>query len=157
MTDFTGRKIVERGYDMHLSEPILINFIALRLRMNIYRLPSVNHYFSNFIGHITIKHTLNPQTCYRLRAHFKFALDEFVEQDTKNKDPLWNVRSGLNSLRDCMQKFLCPPDQCCVDEQIIHFSGGMPNKDVIKSKPHPLGLKLFCLSHASGNILNLVP
>ena len=126
MTDFTGRKIVESGYDMHVSKPVLIKFIALSLRMNFYRLPSVNHYFSNSIGDITIKQTINRQTFYRLRNHLKCVPDNFVDQETKQKDPLWKVRPVLNSIRDCMQKIPCPPDHCCVDEQIILFSGGMP-------------------------------
>ena len=136
MTDFTGRKIVESGYDTLVSKPILIKFIALSLRMNFYRLPSVNHYFSNSIGDITIKHTLTRQTFYRLRAHLKCVLDGFVEQETKKKDPLWKVCPVLNSISECRQKIPCPRDHCCVDEQIIPFSGGMPNKVVIKSKPH---------------------
>ena len=131
MTDFTGRKIVESGYDMHVSKPILIKIIALGLRMNFYRLPSVNHYFSNSIGDITIKHTLNRQTFYRLRAHLKCVVDGFVEQETKKKDPLWKIPPDLNSISECMQKIPCPPDHCCVDKQIIPFSGGMPNKVVI--------------------------
>ena len=122
-----------------------------------YRLPSVNHYFSNSIGDITIKHTLNRQTFYRLRAHLKCVLDGFVEQETKTKDHLWKVRPVLNSISECMQKIPCPPDHCCVDEQIIPFSGGMLNKVVIKSKPQPVGLKLFCLSHPSGTMLNFLP
>ena len=49
------------------------------------------------------------------------------------------------------------PENLCIHEQIVPFTGGMPNKVVIKPKPYPVGLKLFCLVDPSGTILNFIP
>ena len=62
----------------------------------------------------------------------------------------------MDCVRAAMQKLPRNPENVCIDEQIVPFSGGMPNKVVIKSELHPFGLKLYCLADPSGTVLDFV-
>ena len=157
MVEYTGKRAVQNGAVFHLNLPIMLRFIALSIRMSIYRLPSLKHYFSNTIGDVGAKHYIDKATFFKIRANLKCIWDSDIPIEQKKRDPLWKVRPIMESVRSAMLSVPVPPDNVCIDEQIIPFTGGMPNKVVIKTKPHPVGLKMFCLAAPSGTILNFVP
>ena len=156
MAQKTSQKAVFSGYDFCVNGPLLLRFLAVSLRMNIYRLPSIRHYFMNEIGDISAKKFLDTLTFFRIRANLKCVWDPDIDQETRKQDPLWKIRPLLDSMRSAMMHLPRNPENLCIDEQIIPFTGGMPNK-VIKTQPHPVGLKLYCLAEPSGTILNFIP
>ena len=156
MAELTGRKAVESGSEICMTLPILLRFIAVTIRMNVYRLPSLKHYFSDAIGDLGAKKCLDRNTFFKIRRNIKCVWDSDIDANSRSRDPLWKVRPIMEKVRKCMEQIPCPPDSICVDEQIIPFTGGMPNKVVIKTKPHPVGLKLYCSATPSGTILNFL-
>ena len=133
----------------------LLRFVAFSTRMNLYKLPSLKQYFANEIGDFGAQKFMDRQSFFRIRANFKCVRDVNVDMITKQKDPLWKIRPVLDSVKHAMLEIPRIPDNSCVDEQIIPFTAGMPNKIFLKSKPHPVGWKLFSLADPSGTILSL--
>ena len=157
IAQYTGEKAVENGAEIVVIGSQILRFMALSTRMNLYKLPSLKHYFANEIGDFGARKFMDKQVFFKIRAIWKCVRDVDVSMISKQKDPLWKFRPVLDSIKHAMAEVPRNPENLCIDEQIVPFTGGMPNKVVIKSKPHPVGLKLYCLADPSGTILSFIP
>ena len=62
------------------------------------------------------------------------------EADPGNTNTFWKVEPVVNAVRNrCLQ--LHREELCSIDEQIVPFTGRVPAKQIIRSKPNPVGLK----------------
>ncbi|XP_033124673.1 piggyBac transposable element-derived protein 3-like [Anneissia japonica] len=75
------------------------------------------------------------------------------EPDAGNTNKFWKVKPVLDAVRNCCVE-LPREEYCAVDEQMIPFTGRVPAKQVIKSKPNPVGIKNFVLCGKSGRALD---
>ena len=139
----TGGKAVRNGAEMVINSPQILRFVAMFTRMNLYELPSLKHYFVNKIGDFEGQKFMDKKSFFRIRALLKCVFDVNVDMVNKEKDPLWKVGPVLDSVKHAMLEILQNAENLCVVERNIPFTGGMPNKIVIKSKPRPVGLKQF--------------
>ncbi|KAL3225737.1 hypothetical protein MRX96_049145 [Rhipicephalus microplus] len=70
-------------------------------------------------------------------------------RDTSSDDKFWKVRPLLDVIRSrCLQ--LEELEQNCIDEQMVAFSGRVPAKQVVKSNPNPVGVKIFVRCSTDG-------
>lgn len=64
-------------------------------------------------------------------------------------DKFWKVRPLLDVIRSrCLQ--LEELEHNCIDEQMVAFTGRVPAKQVVKSKPNPVGVKIFVRCSTDG-------
>ena len=75
------------------------------------------------------------------------------EPDENNKDKFWKIKPVVESVRNtCLS--LLRKEYSSVDEQMIPFTGRMPAKQVVKSKPNPVGLKIWVVCGKSDRVLD---
>jgi hypothetical protein len=75
------------------------------------------------------------------------------EPPENNTNKFWKIEPVVNAVRKrCLS---LPQDEySAVDEQMILFTGRMPAKQAIKSKPNPVGLKNWVICGKSGRVLD---
>ena len=75
------------------------------------------------------------------------------EPSWRNKDKYWKIAPVIAAVRKA-----CPqlPRQkfSTIDEQMIPFTGKMPAKQVMKSKPTPVGIENWVMCGKSGRVLD---
>ncbi|KAH8023981.1 hypothetical protein HPB51_020654 [Rhipicephalus microplus] len=70
-------------------------------------------------------------------------------RNTSSDDKFWKVRPLLGVIRSrCLQ--LEELEQNCIDEQMVAFSWMVPAKQAVKSKPNPVGVKIFVRCSTDG-------
>lgn len=93
---------------------------------------------------------------FKLWSHIKVVVDDDVPEHTKQEDKLWKVRPLLDRIRQtCISR--PRPSHCCVDEQMIPFTGRVAVRQYVRGKPNPTGLKNFVLASPSEKMLSLMP
>ena len=117
----TGQKAVQSGCEFHVNSSLILRFFAATIRMNVYRLPSLKHYFTNAIGEINASKIIDKLTYSRIRCNLKCVWDDNVSLEERRKDSLWKVRPVMDCVRAAMQKLPRNPENLCIDEQIVPF------------------------------------
>jgi Transposase IS4 len=76
-----------------------------------------------------------------IKSHLKLC-----EEDPKNnKDRLWKVLPLIELLNRTFKEHYNPTQDFSIDESILAFTGRLAWKQYCPAKPHPWGIKMFCL------------
>lgn len=73
--------------------------------------------------------------------------------DAQNRNKFWKVQPVVDVVQNRCLK-LPHEEYTSVDEQMIPFTGQVPAKQFIKSKPNPVGVKNFVIYGISGRALD---
>jgi len=65
----------------------------------------------------------------------------------------WKIEPLMSIIRNACRK-LPREEHCSVDEQMIPFTGRVPARQFIRSKPNPVGVKNFAICGKSGRLLD---
>ncbi|KAH7942702.1 hypothetical protein HPB51_028614 [Rhipicephalus microplus] len=69
--------------------------------------------------------------------------DQNEPRDTSSDDKFWKVRPLLDVVRSRILQ-LEELELNNIDEQMVAFSGRVPAKQIVKSKPNPVGSRFLC-------------
>ncbi|KAH8025989.1 hypothetical protein HPB51_015294 [Rhipicephalus microplus] len=75
--------------------------------------------------------------------------DQNEPRDTSSDDKFWKVRPLLDVVRSRILQ-LEELELNNIDEQMVAFSGRVPAKQIVKSKPNPVGVKIFVRCSTDG-------
>ena len=121
--------------------------------MGTLKYPRIRMYWSKSTGATSIKNAMKRDRFFKLRSRIKVVVDDDVPEHTKQEDKLWKVRPLLDRIRQtCISR--PRPSHCCVDEQMIPFTGRVAVRQYVRGKPNPTGLKNFVLASPSGEVLD---
>ncbi|XP_064475826.1 piggyBac transposable element-derived protein 3-like [Ornithodoros turicata] len=85
---------------------------------------------------------------FRLRSALHIT-DQNADRDKSSPDKFWKVRPLLEAVRNrCLQLEVL--EHQSIDEQMVPFQGRVAAKQVIKSKPNPVGVKVFVRCSSDG-------
>ena len=102
-----------------------------------------------------IAKTISRDRYFRIRNSLKVVVDLDIDESIKKADRLWKVRPLLERIRQgCLLQ--TRPQDVCVDEQMIPFTGACSLRQYVPNKPNPVGLKNFVLASPEGLVLDFV-
>ncbi|CAH2097926.1 unnamed protein product [Euphydryas editha] len=101
-----------------------------------------------------IANTITRNRYFQLRSNLKVTNDELITQNARQIDKFWKVRPIVSAVeKGCREN---KRDNCvAIDEQIIPFTGKCKQKQVVKCKPNPEGIKVFLMANPNGIPLDL--
>ena len=96
----------------------------------------IRRYWANKTSVISIRKTMSRDRYFLLRKHLKVVDDNTISEEERNDDKLWRLRPYLERIRSgCLE--IPRPSDCCVDEQMIPFTGRASIRQYVKNKPNP--------------------
>ena len=145
--------VVQTGHSLQTTSEEIRKFFAINIMMGSLRYPRIRMYWQRSTGVMAIKQAMRRDRFFKLRTHIKVVVDINVPEDAKQQDKLWKVRPLLDKIREtCLKRHR--PSNCCVDEQMIPFTGRVAFRQYVRGKPNPTGLKNFVLASPSGEVLD---
>ena len=109
-------------------------------------------YWANKTNVLSIRKTMSRDRYFLLRKHLKVVDDNTISEEARNDDKLWRLRPYLERIRSgCLE--IPRPSDCCVDEQMIPFTGRASIRQYVKNKPNPTGLNNFVLASPDEYVL----
>ena len=98
-----------------------------------------------------IADTISRNRFYKIRSNFH--INSVAEPQPSNINKFWKDEPLIIAMRDaCLM--LPREEHCAIDKQMIPFTGRMPARQYVKSKPNLVGLKNFVLCGKSGKMLD---
>ena len=102
--------------------------------------PCIRMYWSKATRIDRIAESMSLNQYFKIRANIH--VNAAIAPDSNKKTKFWIVEPLISAIRSaCLQ--LLREEKCAIDEQKILFTGRVPAKQFIKSKPNPVGLKNF--------------
>lgn len=90
---------------------------------------------------------------FKLRSALHIT-DQNAFREEPSVDKFWKVRPLLEAIRiQCLELEVL--ENSSIDERMVPFTGRVPAKQVIKSKPNPVGVKIFVRCSSDGLAHNL--
>jgi hypothetical protein len=71
-----------------------------------------------------------------------------------NNNRFWKVQPIIEQVRNACRNIPRLVDCYSVDEQMIPFKGRCPNRQYVKNKPGPTGLKNFVITTSKGKVID---
>ena len=126
-------------------------FFGINILMGNIGYPRIRMYWQKATRNDSIANAMTVNRFFKIRKNIHCVAAR--EPDENNKDKFWNIKPVVESVRNtCLS--LPREEYSSVDEQMIPFTGRMPAKQVVKSKPNPVGLKSWVLCGKSGRVLD---
>ncbi|KAL1440946.1 hypothetical protein MTO96_008992 [Rhipicephalus appendiculatus] len=115
-------------------------FIGIMMYMAVLKFPRIRMYWQQRTRIAVIADAMNLNRFFKLRTAVH--ITDASGPGPNNTDKFWKVRPLVDVVRErCLQLHVM--EQSSIDEQMIPFTGKVPAKQVIKSKPNPEGVKVF--------------
>ncbi|XP_033113148.1 uncharacterized protein LOC117113820 [Anneissia japonica] len=140
-----------KGTEIATTESEMRKFFGATILMANLRFPRIRMYWQYMTRVDRIANVMPVNRYFLLRTNLH--INAAREPDAGNTNKFWKVKPVLDAVRNrCVE--LPREEYCAVDEQMIPFTGRVPTKQVIKSKPNPVGIKNFVLCGKSGRALD---
>ena len=123
----------------------MLKFFGVSIVMGNLRFPRIRMYWQRATKVDTIANALPVNRYFQLRSN----LHVNAARDPHPENKFWKVQPVVDAVRDRCRK-LPREEFTSVDEQLIPFTGRVPAKQFIKSKPNPVGVKNFVICGKSG-------
>lgn len=115
-------------------------FFGIVMYMAVLKFPRIRMYWQQRTRIAVVADAMNLNRFFKLRTAVH--ITDASGPAPNNTDKFWKVRPLVDVVRArCLE--LDVMEQSSVDEQMIPFTGKVPAKQVIKSKPNPEGVKVF--------------
>lgn len=123
-------------------------FFGILIYMGVLKFPRARMYWQSGTRISAIADAMAVNRFFKLRSALHIT-DQNEPRDTSSDDKFWKVRPLLDVIRSrCLQ--LEELEHNCIDEQMVAFAGRVPAKQVVKSKPNPVGVKIFVRCSTDG-------
>ncbi|XP_026331006.1 piggyBac transposable element-derived protein 3-like [Hyposmocoma kahamanoa] len=141
--------LAKTGTSLNTSEKEIRTFFGITLMMSYLRFPRIRMYWEKKSRIFAIADRMARDRYFKLRASLKVLTDADVPDSEKQKTKFWKVLPLISCIRNgCLMNV--PTSNVCVDEQMIPFWGKHAARQMIRSKPNPVGLKNFVLACPNG-------
>ncbi|KAG0413544.1 hypothetical protein HPB47_009313, partial [Ixodes persulcatus] len=115
-------------------------FWGVMMYMALLKFPRIRIYWQQRARIAVVADTMSLDRFFKLRSAVH--VTDANSQDSKSPDKFWKVRPLVDAVRkQCLE--LDAAEHSSIDEQMIPFTGKVPAKQAIKSKPNPEGVKVF--------------
>ncbi|KAG0411022.1 hypothetical protein HPB47_011857 [Ixodes persulcatus] len=115
-------------------------FCGVMMYMAVLKFLRIRMYWQQRTRIAVVADTISLNRFFKLRSAVH--VTDANSRDSKSPDKFWKVRPLVDAVRKrCLE--LDAAEHSSIDEQMIPFTGKVPAKQVIKSKPNPEGVKVF--------------
>nr|XP_050030028.1 piggyBac transposable element-derived protein 1-like [Dermacentor andersoni] len=136
------------GNELSCSVQEMKVFFGILIYMGVLKFPRVRMYWQSGTRISAIADAMAVNRFFKLRSALHIT-DQNEPRDASSVDKFWKVRPLLDVIRSrCLQ--LEELEHNCIDEQMVAFTGRVPAKQVVKSKPNPVGVKIFVRCSTDG-------
>ena len=139
------------GSSMNTNSFEIRKFFGINILMGNINLPRIRMYWQPATRIDRIAESMPVNRFFKLRQNIHAVSAREPPKDNTNK--FWKVDPVVTAVHN-MCRLLPHEEYCSVDDQMIPFTERMPAKQVIKSKPNPLGIKNWVLCGKSGRALD---
>ncbi|XP_055389991.1 piggyBac transposable element-derived protein 3-like [Condylostylus longicornis] len=125
-------------------------FYGCNIIMGCLGYPRVRMYWADGFRNELIATSLSRNKFFTLRN-----IIHFVDTDKPNeKNKLWRIQPVIDIVKKRCNELATVVEAYSIDEQMIPFTGRCPARQVIRSKPRPVGLKNFVCATADGLVVD---
>lgn len=126
-------------------------FFGVSIIMGNLKFPRIRQYWTPTTRIPIIADTMTVNRYFKLRYNLHIVSQRDPPVGETNK--FWKVQPLIDSIRNACKE-LPFEEHNSIDEQMIPFTGRVPAKQCIKSKPNPVGVKNFVMCGKSGRAHN---
>jgi len=143
------------GRSLNTTPSEIQRFFGASILMSSLGYPHIKMFWQNSLRIPIIAKTISRDRFFRIRNSLKVVVDVDISDSMKKADRLWKVRPLLEIIRQgCLLQRR--PQDVCIDEQMIPFTGACSLRQYVPNKPNPVGLKNFVLASPEGLVLDFV-
>ncbi|KAL1462085.1 hypothetical protein MTO96_027313 [Rhipicephalus appendiculatus] len=136
------------GVELNCTKNEMKVFFGILMYMGVLKFPRGRMYWQAGTRIPAIADTMAVNRFFKLRSALHITDQNALRQEPC-VDKFWKVRPLLDAIRDqCLKLEVL--EHTSIDEQMVPFSGRVPAKQVIKSKPNPVGVKIFVRCSSDG-------
>ena len=141
----------ETGTNLNTTPAEIQKFFGMNMLMGNVSLPRIRMYWQPATRINRVADIIPVDRFFKIRQYIHaVSARELLES---NKDKFWKNARVIAAVRKaCLQ--LPREEFSSIDEQMIPFTGRMPAKQVMKSKPTPVGIKNWVMCGKSGRVLD---
>ena len=139
----------ETGTNFNTTPAEIQKFFGMNMLMANVSLPRIRMYWQPAARIDRVAGIMPVNRFFEIRQY----MHAVSAREPNNKDKFWKIAPVIAAVREaCLQ--LPKEEFSSVDEQMIPFTGRMPSKQVIQSKPIPVGIKNWVMWGKSGRVLD---
>lgn len=149
----------KKSKDIHWKDttgPEIKAYIGVLLYMGIVKLPKMEEYFKDdYIKCPLVTKAFTLQRFLKIEQYLHVNdAEKEPKYGSENYDILYKIRPILKIIEKFADHYK-PQREIAVDEAVIEFQGRCILKQYLRDKPHPWGLKAWCLCESdTGYLLN---
>lgn len=142
------------GKSLNTTAKEIRTFIGCSMAIGILGLPRIRMFWAAKTRVKLISETITRNRYFNIRANIKVVEDHQISTAMKELDRFWKVRPIVSQIEKACRENR--REKCvAIDEQIIPFTGKCKQKQVVKGKPNPEGIKVFLMANPNGLPLDL--
>ncbi|XP_036347793.1 piggyBac transposable element-derived protein 3-like, partial [Rhagoletis pomonella] len=138
------------GTEMSLTETELKNFYGCAIIMSCLGYPQMKMYWEDNYRCEIIAASMSRNKFMRFRNTIHFVDNNKPSETNK----LWRVQPVIDLVRSRCNELASAVTSYSIDEQIVPFTGRCPARQVIRSKPRPVGLKNLVCATSDGLVVD---
>lgn len=142
--------LAKRGQEVRYVPADIKRFYGCAIIMGCLGYPAIRMYWSNECKIPAIYNSMSRDKFLQLRSDIHF--EDYSATNSTNK--FWRVQSVIDTVRKRCNELITEITNYSIDEQMIPFTGRCPARQVIRSKPRPVGLKNLVCATSSGLVVD---
>ncbi|KAL3184704.1 hypothetical protein MRX96_005810 [Rhipicephalus microplus] len=136
------------GVELNCTNNEIKVFLGILMYMGVLKFPRCRMHWQAGTKIPAIADTMAVSDFFKFRSVLHIT-DQNALRQKPRVNKFWQVRPLLDAIRDqCLKLEVL--EHTSIDEQMVPFSGRVPAKQVIKSKPNHEGVKIFVRSSSDG-------
>lgn len=148
-------EVLLKGKTLGLTKKELMVYFGITMVMSALQYPKIDMYWMQKWRVPTIASAMTRIRFYAIRTRLKCVFDLNVSDENRRNDKIWKIRPFFDRiLKGCLAQDR--PENVCVDEMIIPFSGQCKMRQYCPNKPNPVGLKVFVLATPDGIVCDMI-
>jgi len=120
--------------------------------ISILKYPRLRMYWNRSYGLNCISQAITRDRFLILRTCLHYV--DINNRPTDNNSKLWKIQPIVDQVRNACRSISRSVGCYSIDEQMIPFTGRCPNRQYVKNKPRPTGLKNFVIATSKGKVLD---
>lgn len=140
--------------------PVTVNdiktFLYINMMFGIHQLPAYTFYWSlDPLLRVGCVADVMSRNRYQEISRFLHLNDNrnFIPKGQDGYDPLFKIRPAITAIQKACTSLFNPGVALSFDEAMIPFRGRLSFKQYIKGKPHPWGVKVWCVCDSATSFL----
>lgn len=150
---FTNMYVMNKtGKELKTTANEIKNVYGVHAMMSVFKYPRLKMYWdSKGMCFGPISQAITRDRFLKLRSSLHYV--DINNRPTDNNH-FWKVQPIIDRVRNACRNIPRLVDCYSVDEQMIPFTGRCPNRQYVKNKPRPTGLKNFVITTSKGKVID---